>query len=137
MLPRCVCVKPVVQKAGDVAKSVGTSIKNAAGSLFKPSSTIVRSPTPQQVINRAPQQARPVVEEILKKGTSTNRPHVYHNYDGKLPTINPNTLQKINYTAHDLQPGKVGKKMSERALTGSDRSIWYTANHYLVFTRLK
>lgn len=131
-------LKPVVQKAGEYAKSIGNAVKNAAGSLFKPATTIVRSPTPQQVISRAPQQARPVVEEILKTGTSKYTPHTFKNYEGKLPNMNMSNLTQIQYKAHDLGPSISPKLRGvERVISGSDGSIWYTADHYKTFVRLK
>ena len=131
-------LKPVVQKAGEYAKNIGNSVKNAVGSLFKPATTIVRSPTPQQVIARAPQQARPVVQEILKTGTSKYTPHTFKNYEGKLPNMNMSNLTQIQYKAHDLGPSISPKLRGvERVISGSDGSIWYTADHYKTFVRLK
>ncbi len=61
----------------------------------------------------------------------------FENREKRLPKQAPDG-SKIRYREWDVHPKERGKNRGpERLVTGSDRSAWYTADHYKRFTRIE
>jgi len=128
----------VIQKALSALKPVLQIILNTYTKVASRAPMILQSPTPAQVISRTPPQAQNVVRQILSQGASSYRMAPFENRKFPLPTISDKTLSMIKYTEHDLRAVTDPKLRGlERIVTGSDGSIWYTADHYATFTRIK
>ncbi len=61
----------------------------------------------------------------------------FENREKRLPKQAPDG-SKIRYREWDVYPKERGKNRGpERLVTGSDRSAWYTSDHYKRFTRIE
>lgn len=61
----------------------------------------------------------------------------FGNFERRLPQKDKNG-RKVNYQEWDVNPLVPGKNRgAERMLTGSDKSAWYTADHYETFKRIR
>jgi ribonuclease T1 len=61
----------------------------------------------------------------------------FQNRENRLPKIS-NQGAKIKYQEWDVFPKEQGKNRGvERLITGSDKSAWYTKNHYKSFVRVE
>jgi ribonuclease T1 len=62
---------------------------------------------------------------------------VFQNRERHLP-VKDNSGQKIKYQEWDVNPKKRGKNRgTERLVTGSDGTAWYTNDHYQTFEEVK
>jgi ribonuclease T1 len=62
---------------------------------------------------------------------------IFQNRERNLP-VKDNAGQKIKYQEWDVNPKKRGKNRgTERLVTGSDGTAWYTNDHYQTFTTVK
>jgi ribonuclease T1 len=83
-------------------------------------------------------QAQNVVRQILSTGTSAYRTAPFKNLESRLPVMDMSTFRTIQYIEHDIRVVTDPKLRGlERIVTGTDGSIWYTADHYLTFIRIK
>jgi guanyl-specific ribonuclease Sa len=85
--------------------------------------------------NRIPEKVFKVIEEIKKKNGSAPLGYQggreFKNYDKILPT-------GIKYKEYDVNPYIKGKNRgAERLVIGADGSMWYTADHYKSFVRIR
>ena len=61
----------------------------------------------------------------------------FGNFERRLPQSDKNG-KKVNYREWDVNPLVPGKNRgAERMVTGSDKSAWYTADHYETFKRIR
>lgn len=61
----------------------------------------------------------------------------FGNYEGLLPKKD-NVGRKINYQEWDIYPKIEGKNRgAERLITGSDKKVYFTQNHYKSFVEIK
>lgn len=61
----------------------------------------------------------------------------FENREKRLPLASPTGI-RIHYKEWDVHPRIRGKNRGpERLVTGSDRSAWFTADHYNTFIQLK
>jgi ribonuclease T1 len=61
----------------------------------------------------------------------------FQNRENRLPKIS-NQGAKIKYQEWDVYPKEQGKNRGvERLITGSDKSAWYTKNHYKSFVKVE
>lgn len=61
----------------------------------------------------------------------------FGNFERRLPQKDKDG-KKVNYLEWDVNPLVPGKNRgAERMVTGSDKSAWYTADHYDTFKRIR
>jgi len=88
----------------------------------------------------SPQSAPPYVLEVLRyvraNGTAPDGyvgGREFQNREKRLPAQTP-AGERIRYSEWDVYPKVKGQNRGpERLVTGSDRSAWYTADHYKSF----
>lgn len=70
-------------------------------------------------------------------GSGTKGGGTWQNRDGTLPRTDAagNAIAYREWDVNVKQPGH--NRDAERIVTGSDRSAWYTADHYATFTRMR
>lgn len=62
---------------------------------------------------------------------------IFQNREKRLPLMDAQHRQ-ISYQEWDVNPKVAGQNRgTERLITGSNRSAWYTANHYRTFLQIK
>ena len=91
-----------------------------------------------------PDRARATLDEIdagrwpdsaNAPGTAGGDP--WQNREGRLPKTDVRGAA-IRYREWDVNPKQRGQSRdAERIITGSDRSAWYTGDHYRTFTRMR
>ncbi|QBS40321.1 ribonuclease domain-containing protein [Nocardia sp. CS682] len=70
-------------------------------------------------------------------GSGTKGGGVWSNREGRLPATD-SAGSRIAYQEWDVNIKKPGQtRDAERIVTGSDRSAWYTGDHYASFTRMR
>jgi ribonuclease T1 len=89
---------------------------------------------------KAPQYVLDVLEYV-KQNNKAPRGFVggrnFQNRENRLPKIS-NQGAKIKYQEWDVFEKQQGKNRgAERLVTGSDKSAWYTKNHYKSFVRIE
>ena len=140
MLP---IVGDAIGKGGKIARAAikhGDEVLEAAGKVAGNAKKLTAN-IPQNVTNAL---------EYIKKGINVpgaDGGKVFKNRGGinpKTGNVNQNLPKTdsagnaITYTEWDVNPKTEGKtRDSERIVTGSDGSIWWTTNHYETFTQLE
>jgi ribonuclease T1 len=97
-------------------------------------------PDPSVKKAKAPQYVLDVLEYV-KQNNKAPRGFVggrnFQNRENRLPKIS-NQGAKIKYQEWDVFEKEQGKNRgAERLITGSDKSAWYTKNHYKSFVRIE
>jgi ribonuclease T1 len=89
---------------------------------------------------KAPQHVLDVLEYVKQNGKAPKGfvgGRNFQNRENRLPKIS-NQGAKIKYQEWDVFEKEQGKNRGvERLITGSDKSAWYTKNHYKSFVRVE
>ena len=115
-------------------------VRNRQKQASTPAATEQVSPSENRPATGSQQAAPPYVLEVLRHvRTNGTAPDGYvggrefQNREKRLPAQSP-AGERIRYSEWDVHPKVKGKNRGpERLVTGSDRSAWYTADHYKTF----
>jgi guanyl-specific ribonuclease Sa len=120
---------PLISVMGPAAAARGTAEFSAAKPLAVPEVKPL-SPAVSQAVEGITAGKWPPAGNPGMKGGGT-----YRNADSKLPTDSGGT--PISYQEWDVNPKTGATRDSERIVTGSDGSAWYTDDHYSTFVRVR
>ena len=111
------------------------------GKKYKGNRTSDDNKTPPNVVNNAiPPKVFKVLEYIKKNGVAMEGYVGGRNFQNRERHLDIKDAlgKKIKYQEWDVNPKKQGKNRgTERIITGSDGSAWYTNDHYQTFVEIK
>ncbi len=107
---------------------------------IQPGPTAVPGKTDTRTAANVPAYVLEVLAFVGKNGTAPEGyvgGREFQNREKRLPQNGP-AGQRIRYREWDVHPKVAGKNRgAERLVTGSDRSAWYTKDHYQSFLKIE
>ena len=112
----------------------------SASSRPQPKDTGAEKTTTRRRTTDVPEYALQVLDYVVKNGRAPDGyvgGRTFQNREHRLSERDPQG-QTIRYREWDVYPKIEGKNRGpERLVTGSDRSAWYTPDHYRTFLKVK
>lgn len=114
--------------------------QQTAQSEIRPAATAESGKADTHVAADVPVYVLETLAFVEKNGAAPNGyvgGREFQNREKRLPQTDP-AGQRIRYREWDVYPKTEGKNRgAERLVTGSDRSAWYTKDHYKTFLKIE